>query len=104
MRGAGHPAGERREYRYRRDACRRHGRVRARAGALRCATGSAHTARGPRRGLRSVGSAPCRVNIYEVNKRTRGSVGEGAAAAARASLDSRQQPSTPLTTDHATMR
>jgi hypothetical protein len=41
VRGAGHPAGERREYRYRRDACRRHGRGRARAGALWCATGSA---------------------------------------------------------------
>lgn len=75
MRGAGHPAGERREYRYRRDACRRHGRGRAIAGrgrgALRCATSDldlrhvAMTSAPLAPGLRSVGSAPGRVNIYE---------------------------------------
>ena len=62
MRGAGHPAGERREYRYRRDACRRHGRGRARAGNTAVRHRICHTEpHWPRRGLRSVGSAPGRV-------------------------------------------
>jgi hypothetical protein len=62
VRGAGHPAGERREYRYRRDACRRHGKGRARAGGTAVRHRICHTGPG---GLRSVGSAPGRVNIYE---------------------------------------
>jgi hypothetical protein len=66
VRGAGHPAGERREYRYRRDACRRHGKGRARAGGTAVRHRICHT--GPRRGLRSkVGSAPGRVNMYVSN-------------------------------------
>ena len=73
MRGAGHPAGERREYRYRRDACRRHGRGRAIAGEGGGHCGAPHldlrhvamTSAPLAPGLRSVGSAPGRVNIYE---------------------------------------
>ena len=68
MRGAGHPAGERREYRYRRDACRRHGRGRARAEGTALCGAPQRSATGTLRlgGLRSVGAVlRARVNIHE---------------------------------------
>ena len=67
MRGAGHPAGVRREYRYRRDACRRHGRGRARAEGTALCGAPQRSATGTLRLRGCVRSAVlrARVNIHE---------------------------------------